>query len=521
MTRLVSTLARFPAVWLFLFLFSVYFLFQSGELFSSDGEIMYQTTEQLALHNSIDLKYDSGLPSILPGVDGKFYSKYGLGQPLLSVIAYDAGRVFHKLFFPDANGRDLSHFLVSMLNAVLTPLTAIVLYFFARRLFNSTRLAIVLALLYGICTSAWPYAKFYFSEPLYTLCVLSSFYALYRVSSGGAWDPAAQSVTDDAPSTGWRRAAWLSLSGLLAGYLILTKVSGAVLLPVIVAYGVYVSLWSHGQGEAYRRPLLQKAVLRRLALDALYFVIPLVIVGIVLLWHNYARFGNPFDNGYSDETYSTPFLVGFYGLLFSSGKSIFLYSPVILLAPFAFRRFFRHRPVEAVLFAVVIGATILYYSPWWAWYGGWGWGPRFMVPILPFMVLLAGAAFRIRWVAIFTVVILVPWSIFMQVLGATVDFNVYINSVYAGVDANEFMYMFYPWMSPIVGHIVYLFEGRAIAIESFKLAGRGFSPEFAAVAPYAAILLGLASASALGASYFKARRKELKSEIDTETELSF
>ncbi|MCL5257400.1 MAG: hypothetical protein M1319_06345 [Chloroflexi bacterium] len=501
MTRLVSILAKYPAVWLFFFLFSLYFLFQSGELMSSDGEIMYQTTEQLALHNSIELQSNPGLPSIVPGVHGEYFSKYGLGQPLLSVLPYDAGRLFHKIFFPNANGRDLSHFLVSMLNAILTPLTAVVLFWFARRLFSSTRLAIVLALLYGICTSAWPYAKFYFSEPLYTLCLLGALYALYRVSSGGAWDPVARRVADDAPGTGGRRAGWLALAGLLAGYSVLTKVSGAVLLPVILAYGVYASLWSQGRGEANQKPWLQKAALKRLALDALYFAVPLAIVGIVLLWHNYARFGNIFDNGYTDETFSTPFLVGLYGLLFSSGKSLFLYSPVVILAPFAFGRFFAHRRAEAILFAAVAGATILYYSPWWAWYGGWNWGPRFMVPILPFLVLLAGAVLRIRWVAAFTALVLVPWSIFVQVLGAAVDFNVYINSVYSGNPANELKYLFYPSMSPVAGHFLYLLEGKAIAIESFKLAGRGFSPEFAAVAPWMAMLLGLGAAGALAVSY--------------------
>jgi hypothetical protein len=261
-----------------------------------------------------------------------------------------------------------------------------------------------------------------------------------------------------------------------------------------------VTLWANGSIQRWRAPggADRGAIVRRFLLDVLAYVIPFAIVGVILLWHNYARFGSIFDNGYGGETFSTPFLVGLYGQLLSSGKSVFLYSPVIALALFTFRPFFKRWAPEALVFAGIIAVNILYYSPWWAWYGGWAWGPRFLVPVIPFFMLMIGPALENRRMAIFTFAVLFPLGIFVNVLGVWVDFNAYMREIYAGDFANEVKYQFLPWLSPLVGHVYYLLAGKAIAIDSFRLAGRGFSPEFAAVAPWGAIFLSLLSAVGLG-----------------------
>lgn len=56
----------------------------------------------------------------------------------------------------------------------------------------------------------------------------------------------------------------------------------------------------------------------------------LVLVG----WSNYARTGSILHSGY-EHGFTAPILHDLYGFLFSPGKSVFLFSPLLLLYPFA------------------------------------------------------------------------------------------------------------------------------------------------------------------------------------------
>jgi hypothetical protein len=81
---------------------------------------------------------------------------------------------------------------------------------------------------------------------------------------------------------------------------------------------------------------------------------------------------------------------GVLGLLFSPGKSIFLYVPLALLSVVCFRRFMADYPCEAVFAAVLSGMWLLVHAKMATnWYGAWGWGPRHFVTIAPILVLPA------------------------------------------------------------------------------------------------------------------------------------
>jgi hypothetical protein len=50
------------------------------------------------------------------------------------------------------------------------------------------------------------------------------------------------------------------------------------------------------------------------------------------LIHQFIRHGQWFQFGYKEERWTTPFSVGLYGLLLSSGKGLIFYSPLAILA---------------------------------------------------------------------------------------------------------------------------------------------------------------------------------------------
>ncbi|HXA43603.1 MAG TPA: hypothetical protein VNV65_11915 [Candidatus Solibacter sp.] len=89
--------------------------------------------------------------------------------------------------------------------------------------------------------------------------------------------------------------------------------------------------------------------------------------------------------------FSYPFPFGLLSILFSFGKGLVFFAPGLLIPA---RRFLRQRaPAVASgyeLWIWYLAGMVLTYSAWWAWYGGFTWGPRFfLVACLPASLALA------------------------------------------------------------------------------------------------------------------------------------
>jgi hypothetical protein len=125
-------------------------------------------------------------------------------------------------------------------------------------------------------------------------------------------------------------------------------------------------------------------------------------------------------------------LWGLWGQLFSPGKSLFLFSPVIVLALFGARRLVAHRSHVGTAIAVTVAPFLLVYARYQFWSGDWGWGPRYLVFALPVLVLPAaelfsagqpwGRARRVCVAGVFAAAVgvqlvgtLMSWSPFMRV----------------------------------------------------------------------------------------------------------
>lgn len=123
-----------------------------------------------------------------------------------------------------------------------------------------------------------------------------------------------------------------------------------------------------------------------------YLVIILLAVCLVTM-EAWLRRGNPFITGYQGNAgyptvlpysgnpgFSYPFFFGFISILLSFGKGIIFYAPGLLL----WKEIGRLRISKELrqcfkLWMLFLIGTILAYSKWWAWYGGWYWGPRFFL----------------------------------------------------------------------------------------------------------------------------------------------
>ena len=120
----------------------------------------------------------------------------------------------------------------------------------------------------------------------------------------------------------------------------------------------------------------------------------LPLLGFALLWlgENWLRRGHPLNTGYEHNAgyrtvlpysgqpnFSYPLPLGVLQLLLSFGKGLLFFAPGLFLVFPAARRALRPvRPFQRACLWVVVG-LLLVYGQWWAWYGGYSWGPRFLV----------------------------------------------------------------------------------------------------------------------------------------------
>lgn len=350
------------------FLVTVYTMTSSGRFHIIDEVSLFAVTEAQALRAAIDTnaiawtQWVNSPGEVLGafGPEGDVYSKKGPAPAFFAVPWY---LLLHIITEFNVGIGQLQATL--LWNGVLTAMTAALLWLTALRLGYGDRTGMVLGLLFGLATIAWPYANQFFGEPLSALSLLLVFYGMLAWRRGGSW---------------W----WMAVAGVGAGVAVATVTAHALLIAVMGGWWLLDGLWQ-------RRRTSMARSLTQWALAAAAFAAPILAAGALLALYNFVRFGDPFNTGYhfdAGEGFSNPLLSGLWGLLVSPYRGVFWHTPLFLASLVAFFLFFvrRHRS-ESVLIGLISVVLVVLYSTWWMWWGGYAWGPRFLVPLTPLWVL--------------------------------------------------------------------------------------------------------------------------------------
>jgi hypothetical protein len=335
-------------------LFLVYLLTFSGTVKSDDELFIIDTTDSMAVRGSLLLNetvYLRGLQT----------TDVEPAQPVLAVplywLAYHipwAGNV-HAIF---------------LFNPIVVSALAVLFFFYALDLGYGERTALIAALLLGLTTILWPYAKTFFREPLTTLNLFAAAFFLER------WRRA---VT----AGGRRHWLWLALGTGMTVLALLSKEAAIIILPalILLAYPGWAVIAKH------RRTFVMIAI----GLGVLTLVLALAL----LFYRNQleALTGRyifdtrlpDFFKGLSSAWWATS------GYLISPAKGIWWFSPILLLALAAPALLPWSRWRESWL---VLGLTLWFAVSYAAirgplWHGGAGWGARYMLPLTPFLMIAA------------------------------------------------------------------------------------------------------------------------------------
>jgi hypothetical protein len=322
--------------WLLALMTATFLVFQSGILTGYDGQTMYAVTTSMIERGTFSV---SEQWNTLPGRGGLEYSRYGLGLSLVAAIPYVLARPLAQLTVE----RDaILAAAVGSIMALISAALVVALYVLARRLGARVGPALLIGVGAVVGTFALPYSKEFFSEPLAALCLVV----------------AIERMVARRPLT----------AGLAAGAAVLTRPQTLLFAPVLL----FVA-WRRLGGAAGIRAAagLTPGVLATFA-------------------YNLLRFGDPLSFGYQDVGFTTPFLRGAAGLLFNPLKSVLLFAPIIVLVAFALWQLWRSRSLALPLIGANLAITFIVSATWFAWHGGWSWGPRLLLPaVMPALAPIA------------------------------------------------------------------------------------------------------------------------------------
>ncbi len=328
-----------------------------------DEAMMLGVTGQIVDAHSVQLNpiYPALLYWQPPAADPAqpIYSKYAIGQSLIGLPLYAAGKLIPIQTVAKApNGAPFLPLIpmgfALMLGILTTVFSALGLFAATRLLGYSARTGALLIILYGVTTLAWPYAKTFYNEPSTACALIWMLYGAIRYRRLG--------VARDG-----------LLAGVCLGLAILLRTTSLVLVPLLLIY--LIPRWR-------------------------LWLLPLIGIGasfVLTLAYNLVRFGSLTESGYEPGFGRAPW-EALLGYVVSPSRSVFLFNPILLLAiPGAFWLANRLRRETLFLLALIILPTLVY-AAWWAWDGGASLGPRFFVAVLPVaMLLVAPVIERPRW----------------------------------------------------------------------------------------------------------------------------
>jgi dolichyl-phosphate-mannose-protein mannosyltransferase len=405
-------------LYLFFFFLSIYVFTGQGSIQSADGKIMYLLTQSMVENHSLSFteRVGEGDP------EGEKYSKYGIGMSVLATPFYLAGKALSAVLPVPPSYATL--FCVSMINAFISALTCLLIYRFGRERFAfSHRTSVLLAVGYGLSTIAWFYSEGFMSEPATSLFLLAAVFFVTKRDAG-------------------QKNRNLSLAGVFLGLALTCRLATLVTVPGFLLY----LMLDRDQAPYWK--------IKGLAMDTARFLIPVAGFICLIFLYNYARFGNIFETGY-EKGFGSEGWTGLLGILFSPGKSVFLYNPLLIVGCLAVPAFIKSQSKMAGLFGWIVLVHLLLFSFWHSWYGGFGWGPRLMLVTLPYLILPVGFLLqRAKGKSRAGIVAIMIAGICIQVSSVTVNISRYYYDLrHQYQDRAHELLLYSPAHSPLIGQV--------------------------------------------------------------------
>ncbi len=348
-------------------------LTSGGRLGSVDAGSQLQAATLLARTGQLGAVAPPTLEPVLwvPNAKGLFYQCHDVGNLFLMFPAALLGSSLSRATTAEIfeNPPPLSRVAVSLTYGLFAALGCFFLFLFFCRLYDSRR-AFLLTLAFAFTTFFWAYTKTAWDVMGSAVGACFVLYASARAMTAPVWEN--------------KDFALLGLAVAIAGSFRFS------LFPSLL-------LGVAALGFLYRDRLKVAPVAA--------FLTTVLATMLPAFAYNLVRMGNPFQPATMAPQFATTsdlqgnVFYGLYGLLLSPNKGLFWFAPVLLLL-FALPWHWKQLPKWARDLALSMGAVTFSYlllvSKIRNW-GTFGWGPRYLVPVLPFLFFFSAVSLVELW----------------------------------------------------------------------------------------------------------------------------
>jgi len=351
---MLSTISEFKTeLKMFLLLFIAYAFFITGFHSANEGSAL-ALTKAIVDDKTLSIDNYRDLASVdVSFYNGKYYSDKAPGRAFLGIPIYLIDKLFgftqpHQVFFS-----------MELMTAVFSALSVVLFYIFCLFMKISKRTSFILSAVYGFATILWTFSKTFFAHPYSAFFNLLALFTLLIAMREN-------------------KKKYLIYSGISFGITFLLEYTNIFVVIFLFVYYFFKLRFK----------------------NIFLLIMPFIAVLSLLLLYNYLIFGTPFILTYSFhlsygniiETiyFRSDYLKeGLNGLLFSTWRGLFYYSPILLLSFVGFFYWFRKEKDKMLPLVLLLSfvTVLLFYAATPAWRGGNSYGPRYLLAIMPFIVL--------------------------------------------------------------------------------------------------------------------------------------
>jgi hypothetical protein len=373
---------RFKLI-LFLLMYALFVLLSSGYVDSQDG-LQYLTIARQMYHQRTLEMPEGSYPqdnihmNINIGIDGKKYSPTGIGFSASLLPAVFIEDILLKItnkspeyYFPLKNDWPVL-FAASITNAFWAALFVVGLYTYLKNIEIKHKEAKYLSIVLFLGSNLVVHSKHVFAHMMFVTSLLYIFLFIKLAKNTS-------------------KHMYYILSGFAFSVLVISyNPTFFLIIPIIPIFYLLVNKFTIKANDV-----------KKLVFDSLLFLLGSIPLLSLYFYVNNFRFGGILKSGYSSSSIPIPplppaFVIveGIWSLLFSPGKSIFLFTPILLLL-----LFFAYK-IKIKLIPELISGIVLFLLHLWTfgsflggpdflvWHGDSSWGPRYLLPILPFFLII-------------------------------------------------------------------------------------------------------------------------------------